>query len=105
MAVTLKSRIPEIITELPLRSKALSLTLAEETATTAQGRVPVLTGRLRDSLEAKSVAGGAAVYAAWYWFLVEFGSTNQPANPFLVPALEAAYLSVWEVARREFAAL
>lgn len=105
MPVVLKNRIPEIMAELPVRGKAMALTLAEETATAGRDRAPVATGTLRDSIEAKSSPGGAAVYATWYWFLVEFGSTNAPANPFMIPALEAAYTTVLRVAREELAAL
>lgn len=105
MPVTLRSRIPEIIAETPVRAKELALILAEETASAARDRAPVLTGTLRDSIEAESVAGGAAVHAVWYWFLVEFGTTNQPANPYMIPAFEAAYASVFEAGRRVFAEL
>lgn len=105
MPVVLKNRIPEIMAELPVRGKAMALTLAEETAGAAKSRVPVETGRLRDSINADSVAGGAAVYAEWYWFLVEFGTSNAAAHPYMIPALEAAYTSVLRVAREELAAL
>jgi HK97 gp10 family phage protein len=103
--VALKSRIPEIIGQLPARAKGLEMTLAQETADAAQSRAPVATGNLKNSIEARSVPSGAAVYAAFYWFLVEFGTANQPANPYMTPAYEQAYASIWEVGRREFAGL
>lgn len=105
MAVVLRNRIPEIMAELPIRTKELALLIAEETASAARDRAPVDTGTLRDSIEAESAAGGAAVHAVWYWFLVEFGTTFQPGNPYMIPALEAAYASVWEAARRTYASL
>jgi HK97 gp10 family phage protein len=33
----------------------------------------------------------AGVYADWYWFFGEFGTTHEPARPFMIPAFESAY--------------
>lgn len=76
---------------------------AEAIASTARSRVPVDTGNLRDSIEvveddrpgysgyrviadARSTSGR---YDVPYAHMVEYGSVhNQPARPFLTPALE-----------------
>jgi HK97 gp10 family phage protein len=63
------------------------------------------TGTLKNSIEARDLTDGAGVYAAWYWFLVEFGTKFQPANPYLTPAYEQAFAAVRDVAQREFASL
>lgn len=90
MAITTRvySRIPEIIGGFPEMERDLSLKVAEAIAEDAAPRAPVTTGALRDSLEGREGSEGIGVYALFYWFLVEFGSVNQPANPFLLPAAE-----------------
>lgn len=59
-----------------------------------KGRLP---GFLRASVARKrgratphSMTVGITFRKAWYWFLQEFGSSRQPARPFVRPALEAS---------------
>lgn len=98
-AVTLKSRLPEIAAELrPKVGKAVKVG-AEVVAEDAQGRVnigppPV---HIFDMIQVKrrEAAGYEVQVTATdpkgfpYPFVVEFGSKDQPAHPFLIPALEA----------------
>lgn len=67
-------------------------TLAEEIVEDAKAVVPVKTGFLRDSISAQptgdlqiEVEAGAD-----YSGHVEYGTVNQPAQPFLTPAVEKA---------------
>lgn len=99
-AVSLVDRIPEIIGELELRTQALCMTVAEETAGEAETLAPEETGALKQSIEARAAEGGAGVYAEWYWFFPEFGTTFQGAHPFMTPAFKAAYLGVQTQGRR-----
>lgn len=74
------------------------LALADAVADDARRLVPVDEGDLRDSIEAEPAgpsedavarvtAGGRDTF---YAFLVEFGTADQPARPYLRPAAEAA---------------
>jgi HK97 gp10 family phage protein len=66
---------------------------AESIAEEAQNRVPIASGKLRDAIhvdrkdtgEVFVVAGDDEVF---YGHLVEYGTTNTGAQPFLIPALE-----------------
>lgn len=90
--MSLKSRLPQIIEELPIAVRAAALAGAEKVAESARGRVPVATGRLRDAIHVDEQPEGAYVIAgdskAWYGVIVEHGSVKMPARPFLVPSLE-----------------
>lgn len=44
----------------------------------------------------------SGIYADWYWFFGEFGTSHQPARPFMVPALEQAYAKVYPTAAAAF---
>lgn len=89
----LESRLPEIIAALPqVIDKALEKG-AEVIADAERQRVPVRTGRLRDSIhvERKSAFDYEIVSGdneAWYGHLVEFGTSHSPPEPFAIPALE-----------------
>src|SRR5262245_57114040 len=91
--VTLESRLPEIAAELrPRVSKALRMG-ADTIAQDARNAVPVESGDLRDSIDvAASGAGRWQVRAgnreAYYAGLVEFGTSQRAATPYLVPAVE-----------------
>ncbi len=63
----------------------------------AKKRVPVDTGKLRNSLTVKTlevkkdqlvIGVGPEGKDVYYWFFVEFGSANAEAQPYLRPAFE-----------------
>lgn len=98
----MKSRLPQIEKQLaPAVNKALG-EAAERIAAQAKANAPVRTGALKNSIEAKPgvfrvrerPAQGYGIYAAWYWFFQEFGTVNQAAQPFMVPAAEAERLKL-----------
>jgi HK97 gp10 family phage protein len=39
---------------------------------------------------------------AWYWHMVEWGTTEHPAQPFLTPAVEAMRPQILGIYKREF---
>ena len=107
--VTLHNRLPEIMAlGLPQRTAALTLATAEAVAEGAKTRVPVDTGRLRDSIEArprstgKGIVQAAAVVALFYWFFQEFGTRYQAAQPFMIPAAEEARVAINRLAHEIF---
>ncbi len=65
---------------------------AEEIASMARLRVPVNTGKLRDSIQAKRSGSSWKVVAgdrtAFYAAMVEFGTSHSAAQPYLIPAAE-----------------
>jgi HK97 gp10 family phage protein len=90
---TLRSRFPEIEAELrPRLGEAVRLA-AEAVEQAAKARVPVATGKLRNSIhtemrgldEAVVLAGDGDVF---YGHMVEHGTVHSPPRPFLVPAME-----------------
>lgn len=88
----LESRFPQIIVEIPaLVDRALE-TGAKSIVEAAQARVPVATGDLRASIHAEREGSDWAVVAGnsqvFYGHLVEFGTSQTPARPFLTPAAE-----------------
>lgn len=86
----LRSRIPLIITGLEPRVVGAIGRGAEAVAEEARLRVHVVTGDLRDSIEATQTdAGGWIVGTELAGVFEEFGTSRQPAHPFLVPALES----------------
>lgn len=106
MPVTLKSRLPEIIHRLDDRAERVALEVAQRVATQAADRVSVESGSLRDSIEARPHDDGAAIYALFYWFFVEFGTVKLPPRPFMLPSLEHAKIAdVQAEGRRLFASL
>ncbi len=91
----LKSKLPEIIAELPLKVREAEKAAAELIVQSAKERVPVdpnTTKHLRDHIHTEEAPEGVWVRAGnnkfWYGHIIEHGSVNQPARPFLVPALE-----------------
>lgn len=64
--------------------------IAEEIRDEAKTICPVKTGRLQDSIEVKEESEGKFVVqaTAHYAAAVEFGTSEQEANPFLRPAAE-----------------
>lgn len=96
MPITVKSRIPAIIAEMHPRLLAEMKAGAEMIADEARQRVPVDTGRLRDSIAVKREGNGWTIIAeakadsgAPYGHMVEFGTVHSSPQPFLVPALES----------------
>jgi HK97 gp10 family phage protein len=95
----LKSRIPRITAEMLPVVEAAIRAGAETIETAAKGRVPVDTGRLRDSitvvrdgeLDFMVRAGNTDVF---YGHIVEHGGAHTSPHPFLVPALEASRAEV-----------
>lgn len=87
-----RNRLPEIIAELPVAVREALTAAAEAVVQAAQDRVPVASGDLQRAIHIEESAEGVHVVAgdneAWYGHIVEHGSVNMPAHPFLVPALE-----------------
>lgn len=87
-----KSRLPEIIAELPVAIRAALVMSAQKIAQDAKDRVPVETGRLRDAIHVELTEEGVEVVAGdhdvFYGHMIEHGTTHSPPHPFLVPALE-----------------
>lgn len=87
-----KSRLPQIISELPVAVRAALVASAQQIAQDAKDRVPVETGRLRDAIHIELTEEGVEVVAgdheAFYGHIIEHGGVNHPPHPFLVPALE-----------------
>jgi HK97 gp10 family phage protein len=89
----LRSRLPRIAAELPLKADAVTEVAAGLIADRAKDRVPVASGKLRDAIHTERVGNGEhAVVAgnteAFYGHIVEYGSVNVPPHPFLIPAAE-----------------
>lgn len=91
----LKSRLPKIPAELEARLREQTRSAADHVVEAARGRVPVVTGALRDAIHVERddrgigelvVAGNANVSYAHF---VEYGTVNMAAHPFLVPSAEA----------------
>ena len=103
MSVVLKSSLGDISSGIPDEVKDAIKEQADEIADAARQKVPVRTGKLRDSIEVidynepgfvgyRIVADARAEggrYNAPYAHMVEYGSVhNEPARPFMLPALE-----------------
>ena len=104
--VALKSRLNFIAANLPSDAKRILKEGAEDIAETARSKVPVDSGRLRDSIKVYEYeASGQVGYRVraearsdptprrsngWpYAHFVEYGSVhNLPPRPFLIPAFE-----------------
>jgi len=81
----------EIQARAPVRSEPGPKRLSKKSS---KGRLP---GYLRASVARKrgkatphSMTVGITFRKAWYWFLQEFGSSRQPARPFVRPALASS---------------
>jgi HK97 gp10 family phage protein len=96
--MSLKSRLPQIAARLDNIVDQGARDVAEAIVKDAQERVPVASGDLRDSIHAERTEEGYAVLAGDsdtpYGHLVEFGTSNTPAHPFLIPAMEGKRASV-----------
>lgn len=91
MAVTLKSRLPEIARSLQLEVGRELRESANRIKDGAEARVNLgpEAPHIKDTIE---VTGGAARYAVevpeYYAQFVEFGRKDAPPYPFLIPAAE-----------------
>ena len=94
MSVRLKSNLLTISAEIrPLVDDACADS-AQAMAEDARGRVPVDSGRLRDSIRAEKTGElehrtAAGDNKAFYARFVEFGTRNAGARPYMIPAFEA----------------
>jgi HK97 gp10 family phage protein len=91
--MALKSRIPAIAAEIPLKMDAVAAAAATMISQRAKDRVPVASGKLRDAIhvERRGVSDYAVVAGdreAFYGHIVEHGGAHTPARPFMTPALE-----------------
>lgn len=88
----LHSRLPEISAAIAAAAREAVAAGAELVVASAKSRVPVDTGRLRDSIHVDEEAEGTYVVAGnrevFYGNIVEHGGGNMPPHPFLLPALE-----------------
>ncbi len=86
----LKSRIPEIVVEIPASVGVAIHAGTEAIARDAQTRADAIYhGDDNFNIEAGSNDKGYGIMADWYYFFGEFGTSHQPARPFIFPAAEA----------------
>ena len=101
----MRSRIPQIATLLDDQLREAAEEALAPVVAAAKSRVPVDSGKLRDSIHVEVEGDRARIVAgnteAWYGHLVEFGSAEGgkgrgpiPPHPFLMPAWEANRLAV-----------
>ncbi len=103
-------RLPLVAAELSASLDVAARTIAESIADRAKAAAPVETGRLRDSIHVERVGRGkyavvAGDHDVFYGHLVEFGAVSSPAQPFLVPAVEATEAEAEAVAQRALVGL
>jgi HK97 gp10 family phage protein len=99
----LRSRIPAIALAMPeLLDQALEQG-AERIVASAQERVPVATGDLKDAIHVDRQSEGIYVIAGdtevFYGHIVENGSVTRGPRPFLVPALAENTATVLALAK------
>ncbi len=92
--MTLESRIPQIIEELPGNVKEGMVDGLKPIARAMGAHAPDTSDERDEAREfhARPVEGKdeAAVFADdWQWFFAEYGTVNEPARPFMRPAVEA----------------
>lgn len=96
----LKSRIPLIIAHLDDTMLEGLKEAAEQVAEGARERVPIDSGALRDAIHVETENGVSIVAGddqAFYGHIVENGGVYTPAQPFLIPALEAERDSIEDI--------
>ncbi len=89
--MTLESRIPEIIAELPGNVKEGMVDGLKPIARAMGAHAPDTTDDEEREFHAKAVEGkdeAAIVADDWQWFFAEYGTVNEPARPFMRPAVE-----------------
>ncbi len=84
------NNLPKLAERLPLEVDAIVRTAAFAVEGYAKDIVPVDTGALKGSIEAKSVEIGKAVIAPHkdYAAFVEYGTRKMKAQPYMRPAAE-----------------
>ncbi len=90
--MTLESRIPEIIAELPGNVKEGMVDGLKPIARSMGAHAPDTTSDESREFHARPVEDKdeAAVFADdWQWFFAEYGTVNEPARPFMRPAVAA----------------
>lgn len=107
----LSSELPAITAELFPKVIAALEASADLVVERAKERVPVDTGRLRDSIHKESnpatpegvyVRAGGKVDGTdvFYGHMVEFGTVHDAAEPFLIPALEESKRDILRLVRK-----
>jgi HK97 gp10 family phage protein len=97
-AASLKSRLPEIIALVDVRSSAYAKALAEEIAERARDRAPdappLGTGLVSsihvEELDEDTFSVQAGDDDVFYGHMVEYGTSHSAPVPFLIPAFEEA---------------
>jgi hypothetical protein len=88
--VALVSRIPQIIRRVESQVDGVNQQSAQRIARDARGRVPVRTGRTRDSIRAQRAKGGGwEAVVGFPGQFIERGTARVAARPFMMPAAEA----------------
>lgn len=93
----LDNQFPKIIAGLEPQARAIVAKAALDIQAHAQGRAPVDTGTLKNSIRARQIGGnGATGSVRWqvtvgadYGIYVEYGTVHMAARPFLTPAVDA----------------
>lgn len=85
-----KNRLPELGRKVRERAIAVINEHAHRVVDAAKQLAPVRTGALRDSITVSESSHGGVriVVGVPYAGIVEFGSSKQSAQPYLLPALE-----------------
>jgi HK97 gp10 family phage protein len=101
--MTLESRLPEIIAQLPdhvqegmvdgLKPIARAMGAAAPDTSDDEARefsAGPVTSETRVPRSLGETDNAAAIFSEdWYWFFAEYGTVKEPARPFMRPALEA----------------
>lgn len=86
---------PRVLAQIRQRVAGAVKETAQAVETDAKARAPVKTGNLRDNIKADTAMTDAelrALVVAWAYYsvFIELGRRGAAAQPFLLPALEAA---------------
>ena len=89
--VTLISRIPLISAEMERKASAVVSKTVADIKANAQGRVPVDTGALKNSISSRAEALSGEVFTGMeYAEYVEYGTSRMAGRPYMIPAAEQA---------------
>lgn len=100
----LAARVRDVQENVRAGAAELLALAAEQTARDARRLAPVDTGRLRESISAGLLSPDEAVVTAGapYAACVEYGTSQAPAQPFLLPAAQDMQDELPRMARRVF---